>query len=161
MGFPYNLQISLHCQHGTRVLLLFWQLFPLGVPLSVLFPQCAFPPVVHSQSVSPPLLSLQISTCQSASPTPPSDACTGFAPKPPQWAISFSGDSKHWLIDSFLPQFPKHSLTSPLSLPRSPQVRATMCVNRLLIVGFPCHLPYPLSLSIHFLVLIPQNFWRK
>lgn len=122
MGFPHNLQIPLRCQHNTGVLLLFWRLFPLGDPLSVLFPQCVFPPLVHS--FSPPPHSFP-------SKFPPANL--PFQPHPrihvqalpqslPSEQYRFSGDGKLWLIASFLPQFPKHSLTSPLSLPRSLRV---------------------------------------
>lgn len=72
VGFPHNLQISLHYQHDAGVLL-------LRDPLSVLFPQCVFPPSVHSHALPTPTPVPPKSMCQSAFPTPPPDTCTGFA----------------------------------------------------------------------------------
>lgn len=132
MCFPPNLQISLHYQHDTRVLHLFWQLLPPQRPaFSTISPVC-FPTFCSFTSSLPPPLSLQI-PCANLPDNPTSRYMYRLCPKPPQWAISFPGDSNHWLIASFSPQFPKHSLISPLSLPRSPSVWATMHVNRLLM----------------------------
>lgn len=82
-------------------------------PLSVLFPQCVSPPFLHLH-LSPPLSSSRFPEANLSSQPHPTCVCR-LRPKPPWWAISFSGGSKHWVTASFLPQFPKHCHCSLVS----------------------------------------------
>lgn len=133
--------------------------FHLRDPLSVLFPQCVFPPSVHSHPLSPhPCPSkFHVPICLS---NPTSRYMYRLCPKPPQWAIAFPGDSNHWLITSFSPQFPKQSyftlVSTQISVSLGHRARKQTPNGE-----FPPQFPNNFSLPIPLLLPNLQKFGRK